>query len=79
MKIFEGRADYGDCTTVSMIEELADLLKKAEALDAKIFRRLKPEQHAEYEALLMKEGFPDLRPIRAYAAAWQERLDAEVV
>jgi hypothetical protein len=78
MKIFEGRADYGDATTVGMIEDLADMLKKAEDLDAKIFRRLKPEQHAEYEALLMKEGFPDLRPLRKYAADWQERLDAEI-
>lgn len=74
-----GRADYGYATTVSLIEELADILAMAEQWDAAIFKRLKPEQHAEYEALLMKDGFPDLRPLRKYAADWQARLDAETV
>lgn len=77
MKIFEGRADYGECTTVAMIEELADLMDKAEKLDAKIMRRLKPHQHAPYEAAFPIE-YPDMRKLRAFADAWQARLDAEV-
>lgn len=72
-----GRADYGDATTVGLIDELADLLKKAEEMDAVIFRRLKPEQHAGYEAALKIE-FPDLKVLRKYAHDWQDRLDAEV-
>jgi hypothetical protein len=72
-----GRADYGDTTTVSLIEELADILAKAEQWDTAIFKRLKPEQHAEYEALLMKDGFPDLYKLRKYATDWQARMDAE--
>ena len=71
-----GRTDYGDATTVGLIDELADLLKKAEEMDAVIFRRLKPEQHAGYEAALK---VPDLRLLRKYARDWQDRLDAEVV
>lgn len=74
-----GRADYGDATTVGLIEELADLIEQAEALDAAIFRRLKPEQAIDYETqLTIVGGFPDVKPLRAYAAAWQARLDAEV-
>jgi hypothetical protein len=76
MKTFEGRADYGDCTTVSMIEELADMLDKAEKLDAKIMRRLKPDQHKDYEAAFPIE-YPDMRKLRKFADDWQARLDAE--
>jgi hypothetical protein len=72
-----GRADYSDATTVSLIYELADILAKAEQWDAAIFRRLKPEQHAEYEALINVDY--SLDKLRKYAADWQERLDAEVV
>lgn len=68
-----GRADYGDATTVSLIDELADILAKAEQWDAAIFRRLKPEQHSEYEALV-KVDF-SLGKLRKYAADWQDRLD----
>ena len=77
MKIFEGRADYGECTTVSMIEELADLMDKAEKLDAKIMRRLRPDQHKPYEAAFPIE-YPDMRKLRKFADDWQARLDAEV-
>ena len=74
-----GRPDYGDCTTVAMIDELADLLVKAEKLDAQIFRRLTPAKHAEFEALIPGGGdaLGAHDALRKYAAAWQDRLDAE--
>ena len=74
-----GRADYGDCTTVGLIDELADLLAKAEAMDAVIMRRLKPGQHAAYEALIPGGGdaLGAYTQLRKYALDWQDRLDAE--
>lgn len=75
-KIFEGRADYGDCTTVAMIEELADMLDAAEKLDVKIMRRLKPDQCKAYETAFPIE-YPDMRKLRKFADDWQARLDAE--
>lgn len=76
-----GRADYGDATTVGLIDELADLLKKAEEMDAVIFRRLRPEQHATYEALIPGGGdaLGAHVQLRKYAHDWQDRLDAEIV
>lgn len=75
-----GRADYGDCTTVALIDELADLLAKAEAMDAVIMRRLKPSAHAEYDALIPGGGdaLGAHVALRKYAFDWQDRLDAEV-
>lgn len=79
MKSYRGRADYGDCTTVTMIDELADLIKRAEALDAMIISRLKPAQHDEYEALIPGGGdaLGAHTKLRQYAHDWQDRLDAE--
>lgn len=71
-----GRADYGDCTTVSLIDELADLLQRAEEMDAVIMRRLKPDQRKAYEAAFPIE-YPDLGKLRKFADDWQARLDAE--
>ena len=76
MSIMSGRADYGDATTVGLIEDLADLLQKAEKLDSEIFRRLKPDQYNEYEACLNVDF--GVAKLRNYASAWQARLDAEV-
>lgn len=75
-----GRADYGDCTTVGLIDELADALKLAEEIDAVIMRRLKPAQHAAYEALIVGGGdaLGAHTQLRKYAHDWQDRLDAEV-
>ena len=75
-----GRSDYGDCTTVALIDELADLLQKAEEMDAVIMRRLKPHQHASYEALIPCGGdaLGSHVQLRKYAHDWQDRLDAEV-
>jgi len=75
-----GRADYGDCTTVALIDELADLLQKAEEMDAVIMRRLKPSQHTEYEALIPCGGdaLGSHAKLREYAHDWQDRLDAVV-
>lgn len=75
LKITNGRADYGDATTVAMIDELADMLALAEKLDAMIFRRLKPEQHKEYEQCLNVDF--GVGKLRKYAEDWQARLDAE--
>lgn len=72
-----GRSDYGDSTTVGLIDELADLLQQAEEMDAAIMRRLKPEQHKAYEAAFPIE-YPDLSKLRKFADDWQARLDAEV-
>ena len=75
-----GRADYGDCSTVALIDELADLLAKAEKLDALIFKRLPPAKHAEFEALIPGGGdaLGAHDALRKYAIEWQDRLDAEV-
>lgn len=75
-----GRADYGDATTVGLIDELADVLKTAEAIDAAIFRRLKPAQHDEYEALIPggADALGAHTKLRQYAHDWQDRLDKEI-
>ena len=74
-----GRSDYGHCTTVALIDELADLLQRAEEMDAVIMRRLQPAQHAEYEALIPCGGdaLGAHAQLRKYAHDWQDRLDAE--
>lgn len=75
-----GRSDYGDATTVALIDELADLLQMAEKIDATIMRRLKPSAHAEYEALIPGGGdaLGAYTQLRKYAHDWQDRLDKEV-
>lgn len=75
-----GRADYGDATTVGLIDELADALKRAEEIDAVIMRRLNPGQQVIYEALIVGGGdaLGSHVQLRKYAHDWQDRLDAEV-
>lgn len=75
MFTMSGRADYGDATTVALIDELADLMDKAEMLDAVITRRLKPHQRASYEAAWPIK-YLDTAKLRQYATDWQARLDA---
>lgn len=79
MGIMTGRADYGDATTVGLIDDLADMLQKAEELDALIFRRLKLEQHKAYEDLIpdLGDALAGYTKLREYATRWQAQLDAE--
>lgn len=74
-----GRADYGDATTVGLIDELADLLQTAEKIDAVIMRRLNPGQQVVYEELIPCGGdaLGAHVQLRKYAHDWQDRLDKE--
>lgn len=64
----------GDVVLTRVYDELT------KARDAVIMRRLKPAQHASYEALIVGGGdaLGSHERLRKYAADWQDRLDAEV-
>lgn len=71
-----GRADYGDATTVALIEELADLMKKAAKLDEAIYSRLPVEKRSEYEDITCSDYNEE--KLRKYATEWQTSLDGAV-
>lgn len=72
-----GRADYGDATTVSLIEELADILAKAEEWDGAVYKRMTSEQKEAFGALFAIDYRECADRLRKYADDWQAHLDAE--